>query len=288
MLKKLFFLSLIVLNGQNAYAEPVEDAPDMNDVFRLTEGMLLEQAQSDGKLQQDMRERLDLLDINDDGFISDTEIKEMVKGMDALSNMSEAEKKEIATATEKMFDEADADRDRLLNKKETDAFSKKFTTVMIKIDFKKRDVNGDGVIDLNDLPSVEESRKRLDEAINKLNDLTEKMKSAKPEDMAKNFMKNTGNAIAREDYYRMDKDRNGCVCENEYVDYQFAQQQKMSAEEKGKDDSFAMTREDFRELYRMTDKSKLDCLTMDEYVGQQMSFIEETQIPDIEEEAAKK
>ena len=276
MIKKLLFFSLILLSGPNAYADPAEDDPDMNDVFRLTEEMLLEKAETDGKLQQDVRDRLELLDINDDGFVSDTEIKEMIKGMDVLSNMSEAEKKEIAAATEKMFNEADADHDRLLNKTETDAFAEKFTVVMVRLDFKKRDVNGDGVIDLNDLPSPEESEKKLDEAMKKLDDLTKKMQAMKPEEMAVNFMKNTGGAIAREDFYRMDKDKNGCVSENEYVDYQLLQQQRMSAEEKEEgDDSYAMTREEFRSLYQTMNKGKPDCLTMNEYVTEQSSFIDE-------------
>ena len=273
MIKKLLFLSLFFLNGQNAYAVSAEDGPDLNDVFRMTEEMLLKQAQTDMALQQNMRDRLDLLDINDDGFVSDTEIKEMIKGMDVLSRFSEAEKREISAATEKMFDETDADHDRLLNKTETDAFAGKFITVMIRLDFKKRDVNGDGAIDMKDIPSPEESMKQLDEAMKKLDDLTKKMEAMNPEEMARNFMKNTGNAIAKEDFYRMDRDKNGCVSENEYVDYQLLQRQKMPAEDG--DDPFAMTREDFRSFYRMTDKSKPDCMTIDEYVTEQLSFVDE-------------
>ena len=274
MIKKLLFLSLIFLSGRNVYAASVENDRDMNDVFRLTEEMLLKQAETDKALQQNIRDRLDLLDINNDGFVSDTEIKEMIKGMDVLSRFSEAEKKEMATATEKMFNEADANHDHLLNKTEMEAFSKKFAVVMVRLDFKKRDANGDGVIDLKDLPSAEESQKQLDEAMKKLNDLTKKMESMNPEEMARNFMKNTGSAIAQEDFYRMDKDHNGCVSENEYVDYQLLQQQRMSAEEKEECDSYAMTREDFQSLYQMTKKSKPDCLTKDEYVGEQMSSID--------------
>lgn len=277
MIKKVLFLSLIFLCGQNACAEPVEDSPDMNDVFRLTEEMLLREAETSGKLQQDMRDRLDLLDINDDGFVSETEIKEMLKGMDTLSNLSETEKKEIAAATEKMFNEADTDHDHLLNKTEMEIFSKKFTVIMVKLDFKKRDVNGDGVIDLKDLPSAEESQKRLDDAMQRLNDLTKKMEEMKPEEMAQNFMKNTGSAIAREDFYRMDKDNNGCVTENEYVDYQFKQQQKMLAEERDPDNSYAMSREDYQSFYQMAEKSKPDCMTMNEYLKEQLSFIDAVQ-----------
>ena len=274
MIRTLLFLSLIFLNGRNVCADPVEDNPDMNDIFRMTEEMLLKEAETDKGLQQDMRDRLDLLDVNDDGFVSDTEIREMIKGMDVLSRFSEAEKKEMADATEKMFNEADADHDHLLNKTEMEAFAKKFTTVMIKNVFKKRDVNGDGVFDLKDLPSAEESMKQLDEAMKKIDDLTKKMETMNPEEMAKNFMKNTGNAIAREDFYRMDQNRNGCVSENEYVDYQFKQQQRISAEENEEDASYAMTRDDFQSFYRMTNKSKPDCLTINEYVGEQMSYID--------------
>ncbi len=277
MTKKMLFLSLILLNGGNAYADPVKDNLDMNGVFRLTEEMLLKQAEADKALQQNMRDRLDLLDINDDGFVSDTEIKEMIKGMDVLSNFSEKEKKEMAAVTEKMFNEADADRDHLLNKTEMNAFAKKFTVVMVKTDFKKGDKNGDGVIDLKDLPFAEESRKQLDEAMKKLEGLTEKMEAMNLEEMARNFMKSTGSAIAQEDFYRMDQDKNGCVSENEYVDYQLHQQQKMLAEEKEGGDSYAMTREDFQSLYQMTNKSKPDCMTMGEYVGEQMSYIDAVQ-----------
>ncbi|MBR4126841.1 MAG: EF-hand domain-containing protein [Alphaproteobacteria bacterium] len=275
MIKIMFFLSLIFLGGGNVYAASVENDRDMNDVFRLTEEMLLKQAETDKGLQQNIRDRLDLLDINDDGFVSDTEIREMLKGMDVLSRFSEKEKKEMTAATEKFFNEADANHDHLLNKTEMNAFAKKFTVVTVKLDFKKRDVNGDGVIDLKDLPSAEESQKRLDEAMKKLNDLTEKMKSMNPEEMALNFMKNTGNAIAQEDFYRMDKDRNGCVSEIEYVDYQLLQQQRMSAEEKEVDVPYAMMREDFQSLYQMTKKGKPDCMTMNEYLGEQSSFIDD-------------
>ena len=273
-MKVLFFLLyLIFFNGQNAYASPAGNEPD-TDIFSLTEEMLLAHSEKNETLQQDFRDRLSLLDINDDGFVSDTEIKGMIQGLDAIPNMTEKEKKEITAATEKIFNESDTDHDHLLNKTEMEAFTKKFSVIMIKLEFKKKDINGDGVIDLKDIPPVEDSMKKLDEAIKKLDDFSNKMKSMSGEEMAQNFIKNTGAAIAKEDFYRMDKDNNGCVSANEYADYQLKQQQKMMAEEKEEDQTYLLTREDFQSLYAETKKSKPECLTLDEYVAQQSSFLD--------------
>ena len=277
-MKRIFFLlSLVFFNAQNVYADPAENGPaaDSDDSdFALTEAMMLAQTEKDANFQADLLDRLSLLDINDDGFVSDTEIKEMIKGMNTLSNMTETEKKEIAAATEKMFKESDADHDKLLNKTEMETFTKKISVIMIKLEFKKRDINGDGVIDFKDVPPLEESMKKLDEAVKKLDDLSKRMESMSPETMAQNFIKNTGNAIAQEDFYRMDKDRNGCVSANEYVEYELKQQQRTAAENKGEDASFLMTREDLQSLYKMMKKSKPDCITMDEYITQQSSFLD--------------
>ena len=244
------------------------------DIFSLTEKMLLTEAEKDENFQQNLKDRLSLLDINDDGFVSVTELNEMIKGLDFLSDLTETEKKETAAAIEKAFKESDIDHDRLLNKTEMETFIKKFRVTAVKLDFKRKDVNGDGVIDLKDIPPIEDSMKKLDQAMKKLDSLLKKTNAISSEEMARNFMKNTGTAIAKEDFYRMDKDGNGCVTASEYVDYQLKQQQKMLADEKEENSPYQMSHDDFLSLYRETEKRKPDCLTMDEYIVQQSSFLD--------------
>ncbi len=273
-MKVLFFLLyLIFFNGQNAYASPAGNEPD-TDIFSLTEEMLRARLETNRDFQENLRDRLSLLDINSDGYISDTEIKEMIKGLEALSYLTEKEKKETAGEAEKMFNESDIDHDHLLNKTETEAFAKKFSGMIIKLEFKKKDINGDGVIDFKDMPPLEDSMKKLDEAMKKLDDLSNRMKSMNSDEMAQNFIKNTGAAIAGEDFYRMDKNNDGCVAADEYVDYELKQQQMMLAEEKEEDTTYRMTREDFQQLYAEAKKSKPDCLTRDEYIALQSSFLD--------------
>lgn len=290
-MKKIFvLLSLIFLNGQNAYADPDENAPSADKEgfrFGLTEEMMFAQTEKNDSFQKDLQDRISLIDINSDGVISETEIKEMIKGLDVFSGFSEKEKKEMAEMAERIFKESDADHDRLLNETETKTFAKNFNIAMMKMEFKKRDLNGDGIIDLKDIPPIEDSMKKLDDAMKRLDDLSKKLDEMDPDEMAQNFLKNTTTAISKEDFYRMDKDNNGCVTANEYADYELKQQQKMSAEEnkeeKEKNAPYRMTREDFLSLYAEAKKSKPDCMTMDEYIAQQESFLDVGQIKTTEQ-----
>ena len=286
-MKKLFFLSfLFCLTFQNTAGaqenastdgEALRTKPEGAFEFKITEADFLAQAGKDDNLQEKLRDHLSLTDVNDDGVVSETEMNEMVKGLNLLHSLSENEKKETAAGIEKIFKESDADNDRLLNKREQETFAKKFNVLMIKLQFKQRDINGDGVIDLNDIPPVEDSMKKLDEALKRLDEFSKRMEAMSGEEMADNFLKNTVSAIAREDFYRMDKDGNGCVSANEYVDYELKKQERTRAEAKENAHVYQLTRKDYQSFYADAKKSKPDCMTIDEYVAQQMSFLDRSE-----------
>ena len=104
-----------------------------------------------------------------------------------------------------------------------------------------------------------------------INDLKEKMEKTKTtldkfnsmstEELSNKFINNISNNIAEENYFQMDKDKNGCVTEDEYAEYMvvFAKNTDNFTEDN-------LSKDDWRELYQDEKKAKENCLTKEEYV----------------------
>ena len=114
----------------------------------------------------------------------------------------------------------------------------------------------------------EMANKSPQEMINDLNEKMEKTKialdkfnSMSTEELSNKFINNISNNIAEENYFQMDKDKNGCVTEDEYAEYMviFAKNTDNFTEDN-------LSKDDWRELYQDEKKAKENCLTKEEYV----------------------
>ena len=121
-----------------------------------------------------------------------------------------------------------------------------------------------------------------------INDLKEKMEKTKTtldkfnsmstEELSNKFINNISNNIAEENYFQMDKDKNGCVTEDEYAEYMvvFAKNTDSFTEDN-------LSKDDWRELYQDEKKAKENCLTKEEYVR---NYLETTDMSVVESDTA--
>ena len=99
----------------------------------------------------------------------------------------------------------------------------------------------------------------------KLKSALGQLKEVPTEKLADNFIANISNAMADENYFQMDRDKNGCVTEEEYINYMliFAEN---TADSQG-NGGYQMTKDDWREMYRNEKKANPTCLTKEEYIN---------------------
>lgn len=264
-MKHVLFLFLLSALSLSVPARAQQDV--RFEEFGITEDEFIKQADSDPRQENDMLDRISDLDINSDGAISSTEKDEMIKGLDFLSFMTEQEKTAWAAYVGQAFEESDSDKNDRLSGDEIKLFAKKIQMFMIKHLFRQMDRNHDGVINSLDTPPIEESLQKLKEATEQMKAATEKLNQISPKEMAKNFITNISASIAKEDFYQMDKDKNGCVTVDEYADYSVSK--PSFDDDDDPDDKFALTREDYVMLFGEIKKASPSCMTLEEYVADQ-------------------
>lgn len=245
----------------------------------VTEDEMIAEALADPMLQESVIDKMSMYDVNSDGAISATEIEEMTKGlgeheMEAFRSLDiHSGKDELVAMMQKAFNSADADGDKMLRGDEIADFGREWEMFILKQKFKSMDRNGDGVLNTDDVPPIEESMKKLEEATQKMQALAEKLEQIDPEEAARNMMIGFGTAAAKEDFIQMDKDKDGCVTKDEYADYHVAQQDEI--DEDGEGSSYKLSREDYLGLYTREDKKNPKCLTMDEYIANESKSMQE-------------
>ncbi len=205
----------------------------------------------------------DLMDVNGDGFVSANEYAGLVDAADQTPLLTDAQKQAKKKRLEQAFKKFDADKDDRLEKEE---FIRLMTA---ETEFAMKD-QMEQMKKFAEDPDYAE--KQLQAAMEKLNQTMEKVKSMPAEEMADNFLANISNGIAGENFFQMDKDKNGCVTETEYAVY-MAEYTKKTAD----GFQFQMSEQDFRQMYRDEKKAKPDCLTKDEYIR---NFNEQATAPD--------
>ena len=101
--------------------------------------------------------------------------------------------------------------------------------------------------------------------MNKLKEITvnlensvKQIESINTEDFAQNMVKGFGSAIADEDYYQMDKDKNNCVTKDEYATYQV---------KKNKDEENYMSYDDYLKNFYIIEKEDDNCLKKEEFIN---------------------
>lgn len=237
----------------------------------ITEDEMIAEALADPHLQESVIDKMSMYDVNSDGAISATEIEALTSGlgeqeMEAFRSLDiKSGKDELVAMMQRAFDTADTNGDKMLRGEEIAEFGREWEMFILKQKFKSMDRNGDGVLNTDDVPPVEESMQKLEEATKKMQALAEKLEQIDPEEAARNMFIGFGTAAAKEDFIQMDKDKDGCVTKDEYADYNVAQQELL--DEDGEGSSYKLSREDYLGLFTREEKKNPKCLTMDEYVA---------------------
>ena len=198
-----------------------------------------------------------LADINSDGFVSENELAMIINSVDFEINLTADEKSAKKTRLQEYFTQVDKNNDYKLDKKEYVAFMQKEAEFEAMAHIAK----------MQDLitKSPEEMVAENEANMAKLKSALGQLKEVPTEKLADNFIANISNAMADENYFQMDKDKNGCVTEEEYVDYMliFAQDKTNNQESV----HYQMTKNDWREMYRNEKKANSACLTKEEYIN---------------------
>ena len=232
-----------------------------NELEGLTLEDFLREAKDDIELNENIRNTIALIDINDDKFFSENEINGFASGSKYLSQMGIDKQAELHDYTLEVFNKNDKNKDNRLQGEEIEEFSQAIMLFMIKQRFEEMDRNHDGVVNLDDTPPLAESVVSFEEASKRINESLKQLETMDSEEMVENWMNNVGQAIAQENYYQMDKDRDNCVTADEYADYHVAQ------EDKEKDKSMHLTKADYLGIYQHERKADPFCLTKDEYLA---------------------
>ena len=99
----------------------------------------------------------------------------------------------------------------------------------------------------------------------KLKSALGQLKEVPTEKLADNFIANISNAMADENYFQMDRDKNGCVTEEEYINYMLIFEQDKTNNQESV--HYQMTKNDWQEMYRNEKKANSACLTKEEYIN---------------------
>lgn len=217
-------------------------------------------------------DQMDIMDfdINDDKKISQNELNEMLTGLQHPSaGFTDAQKEKLSTELTAKFAEADANHDGYLDAAEGKILEKALSTLLLTFQFEKLDRNHDGVINFNDVPPLEESMKKLENATQKLEEVNEKLKNTSTDEMAHNFISSFSTSLAKEEYFGMDKNKDGCVNLEEYIAYH---QQNPNDDETG---GYKMSRKDYIRVYAMTKKKAPNCMTAEDYLADSQKTTEQ-------------
>lgn len=241
------------------------------------EGMRFEdfiaEMEKDNDFQEQFAERLKLIDINNDGKISNNEITNVA---DAATDLDKGDyTKELSDMNEeliKAFHDNDKNNDNELTADEIEGFIPKIRYYLLKKSFSTMDRNNDGVYNEDDMPSQEEVEEKLKQSMQKMQETMAKMENMDSDEMAKNWVKSISSAIADEDYYQMDTDHDNCVTREEYVAYKLKEDEDEDKDKNEKDDVIKMTPLEYSRWYIDIKKENKNCLTKEEYIADESDF----------------
>ncbi len=268
MIKSLFLLSLAFLFSFPAEAQENTAFPSETDFLRAVQKQL--RSVGFDEMASDL---FSMLDVNNDKYVSENEIKQFANGMPA-----EDEKKKEHVFT--LFHQTDTDKDNRLNAAEMEKFFSLWQEELIKEKFQSLKQTAEN-FDSEQRLSLEEREKKaeerlkenenkMDEALAKLQQAVKDLESIDPKEAAQNMLKNMATAQADENFYQMNKKKDNCVTRENFAAYNIEQQQNMDP-----DGDFKLSYQDFLEMYDEIKKKNPNCLTKEEYMAdyvEQMSF----------------
>lgn len=261
MVRHLFFISFFICNFFvfNVYAQEIKDESQKELSTQDNEKILV----------SDM---FNVADVNSDGFISENEYAIIVNGIKAEFNLSEEEKIQKKERFLKYFQQADKNKDAKLDKNE-------FNSIMQWAAEYNTDERLEKIKKFSEKSpeeAVAEVQKKLEEAKAAL----EKFKEMPSDKFADNLINSVSNNIADENYFQMDKDKDGCVTEDEYAEYMVVFDKNMSKEINS---NFSMTKDEWKDMYKDEKKAKENCLTKEEYIRNYNELSNFSALNDVEE-----
>lgn len=193
-------------------------------------------------------------DINNDGFISENEFALMLKSISTEQLTSAADKAAKKARWLQRFKQEDKNSDHKLDKSEYAYFMYHEVEHETLSLFEKAKVMA--------TKSPEEMTQEFNETLGKARTEVEKLKALPTDDTADKLLSAATDNLASENYFQMDKNKDGCVTEDEYADYMFVYTQNA-----GDSDSYQITKADWKRIYKTAEeKIKENCLTKAEYI----------------------
>lgn len=207
--------------------------------------------------QKILLEAFNAADINNDGFISENEFALMLKSISTEQLTSAADKAAKKARWLQRFKQEDKNSDHSLDKSEYAYFMYHEVEHETLNLFEKTKVMAN--------KSPEEMTQELAKARTEV----EKLKALPSNNVANKMLAAASDNLASQNYFQMDKNKDGCVTEDEYADYMFVYTQNA-----GDLDSYQITKADWKRIYKTAEeKIKENCLTKAEYIRNFNKFL---------------
>ncbi len=249
MYKFRYFCWLSVLAVFPVQAQEIDMQQKIKEAFNIPQ------------IQELLSSGFQVSDVNNDGFISENEFSYLVDSIEMETALSDEQKNAKRQRWQKYFEQVDANGDKMLDEAEYTNFLQKESEFMAQERMQK----------INEMAnkSPEEIMEEFNAQMAKAKEALDKLQNMPPEELADKFIDSISNNIAGENYFQMDKDKDGCVTEDEYVDYMivFSKNLAENAAETENKNTAEMSEEEWRSVYRNEEeKAKENCLTKEEYV----------------------
>ena len=189
-------------------------------------------------------------DVNKDGFISENEFALMLKSISTEQLTSAADKAVKKARWLQRFKQEDKNSDHRLDKSEYAYFMYHEVEHETLNLFEKAKV------------MATKSPEEMTQELAKARIEAEKLKALPSNNVANKMLADASDNLASQNYFQMDKNKDGCVTEDEYADYMFVYTQNA-----GDSDSYQITKADWKRIYKTAEeKIKENCLTKAEYI----------------------
>ena len=256
---KLVLLSFLII-----FSAQAEETQDFDWQKTVQEKM------SEPNIQGMLSSGFEVNDVNSDGFISENEYGYLLKSIDIDFNLNDEQKTAKKSRMQEYFKQADKNGDFRLSKEEYFEVLQKETEYEAK----------ERVKQMQELAnkSPEEMMRDFNEKMDKAKAALEKFQNTSTEEMSDSIIGNISQGLAEENYFQMDKDKDGCVTADEYAEYMAVFSKNVA--ESNKDTMSDMPEADWREVYKDEKKAKENCLTKEEYIR---NFNEMADISDVED-----
>lgn len=200
--------------------------------------------------QKILLETFNAADVNNDGFISENEFALMLKSISTEQLTSAADKAAKKARWLQRFKQEDKNSDHRLDKSEYAYFMYHEVEHETLNLFEKTKV------------MANKSPEEMTQELAKARIEAEKLKALPSNNVANKMLAAASDNLANQNYFQMDKNKDGCVTEDEYADYMFVYTQNA-----GDSDSYQITKADWKRIYKTAEeKIKENCLTKAEYI----------------------